>query len=344
MNQNSEYVNLPPTSNGPVPAIHSTDLFDCYNGVTSEKYGHCDSVLKHINQVLMEDDMEDEACMVEDSTLHAAEEYYYKILNERHPSSPNPGMPCEEKPSRSSSCGGSSADANNPVESAVVGPPCMHCTYVDHAFQTNSPSSSSRSFSSHSVADLVFFAYTSDGDLPTEASGKWQQYERAKGYYDKITYTKKGVSKRKAVEMRKLLIQCMQSVAGGNDQMTATKLLKQIRLRSSPQGDESERLAHYFANGLEARLINSKIPEYRPFYMKGIVESDVWEALNLYVSAFPFAGISYFVATQMLMELAKKASSLHIIHFGITYGSQGLYLFSVYLKDLVVLPSFASRQ
>ena len=37
--------------------------------------------------------------------------------------------------------------------------------------------------------------------------------------------------------------------------MYANELLKQIRQHSSPSGDALQRLAHYFANGLEARLV-----------------------------------------------------------------------------------------
>jgi len=39
------------------------------SGDSAEKYDFCDSVLKYIDQVLMEDDMEDKASMFEDSTL-----------------------------------------------------------------------------------------------------------------------------------------------------------------------------------------------------------------------------------------------------------------------------------
>ncbi|KAI6686845.1 hypothetical protein NL676_032758 [Syzygium grande] len=42
-----------------------------------------------------------------------------------------------------------------------------------------------------------------------------------------------------------------------NDFKTARELLRQIRQQSSPTGEGSQRIAHYFANGLEARLAGS---------------------------------------------------------------------------------------
>ncbi|PKI48701.1 hypothetical protein CRG98_030918 [Punica granatum] len=42
-----------------------------------------------------------------------------------------------------------------------------------------------------------------------------------------------------------------------NDVKTANELLKQIRENSSPSGDGCQRLAHYFANGLDARMVGN---------------------------------------------------------------------------------------
>ncbi|XP_052184793.1 scarecrow-like protein 14 isoform X11 [Diospyros lotus] len=409
---------------GPAPAIHSTDLSVSCSGDSAEKYDFCDSVLKYIDQVLMEDDMEDKAFMFEDSTLHAAEKYFYDILNERYPSVPNLVMPREETTSDQcgNSYGGSSPDADNLVKFGASISPLVHNPSVDHSLPSNSPSFSSRRFPCHSVIEPVKSVvnwggienprniipsengvtfnfenrlasaiakekvwqttaklekdegdwqgsllrgrksldreesalekgrsnkqpavdveesvlhemfekvlsfgesalHTSDNDLPTEAGRKGREYEQAEIYDEERTYYKKGIAKKEALDMRRLLIRCMQSVAD-NDLMTATKLLKRIRLHSSPLGDASQRLAHYFANGLEARLTSSRTPEYKPFSVLSLVEADVWKGCKLYVSAFPFVGISFFVTTQMIMELAEKASCLHIIHFGILHGVQ----------------------
>ncbi|XP_004507178.1 scarecrow-like protein 33 [Cicer arietinum] len=56
------------------------------------------------------------------------------------------------------------------------------------------------------------------------------------------------------VDLRNLLLLCSQSVYV-NDTINANELLKQIKQHSSPFGDATQRLSHYFANGLNARLI-----------------------------------------------------------------------------------------
>ncbi|KAM3348676.1 hypothetical protein ACQJBY_022127 [Aegilops geniculata] len=59
--------------------------------------------------------------------------------------------------------------------------------------------------------------------------------------------------KSEAVDLRTMLIHCAQAVAAG-DRWGATELLRQIKQHSGPTGDATQRLAHCFAEGLEARL------------------------------------------------------------------------------------------
>ena len=55
------------------------------------------------------------------------------------------------------------------------------------------------------------------------------------------------------MDLRTLLTLCAEAVAA-DDQRTATERLKQIRQHASPVGDGMQRMAHYFANGLQARI------------------------------------------------------------------------------------------
>ncbi|XP_057979953.1 scarecrow-like protein 33 [Malania oleifera] len=71
----------------------------------------------------------------------------------------------------------------------------------------------------------------------------------------KNSLTKK-MQKKEAANFRKLLILCARAIAI-NDIAIANDLLKKIRQHSSPFGCVSQRIAHYFANGLEARMIGS---------------------------------------------------------------------------------------
>ncbi|OEL20705.1 Scarecrow-like protein 9, partial [Dichanthelium oligosanthes] len=58
---------------------------------------------------------------------------------------------------------------------------------------------------------------------------------------------------REVVDLRTLLIHCAQAVAS-DDRRSATEMLKQIKQHASPQGDAMQRLAHCFAEGLQARV------------------------------------------------------------------------------------------
>ncbi|MCI55086.1 scarecrow-like protein 9-like, partial [Trifolium medium] len=64
---------------------------------------------------------------------------------------------------------------------------------------------------------------------------------------------KKQNGKKEVIDLRTLLILCAQAVAA-DDHKSAHELLKQIRQHSNIFGDGNQRLAHIFADGLEARL------------------------------------------------------------------------------------------
>ncbi|KAE9461095.1 hypothetical protein C3L33_07000, partial [Rhododendron williamsianum] len=148
-----------------------------------------------------------------------------------------------------------------------------------------------------------------------------QQNESAKGSNVVLACTRKGATKREAVDMRNLLIQCMESVAN-NDHRRANSLLKQIRSRSSPSGDGSQRLAHYFSDSLEARLLGTGSLQNKVLFAISLPNADVLKAYKLFLSSFPFMETSYFFSAQSIMDLSQKADAIHIIHFGIVYGLQ----------------------
>ncbi|KAI3867207.1 hypothetical protein MKX03_029254 [Papaver bracteatum] len=123
------------------------------------------------------------------------------------------------------------------------------------------------------------------------------------------------------VDLQTLLIHCAQSVSAG-DSRTASELLKQLRQNSSPYGDGSQRVAHYFADGLEARLAGSGSQIYSTLPRKPPSAADMLKAYQLFMVTFPFLKISYFFANQTIDNLAENANALHIIDFGILYGFQ----------------------
>ncbi|KAF8019225.1 hypothetical protein BT93_G0032 [Corymbia citriodora subsp. variegata] len=129
---------------------------------------------------------------------------------------------------------------------------------------------------------------------------------------------------KNTVDLRTLLSLCSQAIST-SDFRTANELLKQIRENSSPSGDGSERLAHYFANGLEARLVgnNSRMQDfYSSVVARRISAADVLKAYHLHISTCPFKKFSICFANYMILRLAEKATTLHIIDFGIALGFQ----------------------
>ncbi|RWW89574.1 hypothetical protein BHE74_00001431 [Ensete ventricosum] len=128
-------------------------------------------------------------------------------------------------------------------------------------------------------------------------------------------------SMMEVVDLRTLLVHCAESVAIG-DRRSADELLKQIRQHSSPFGDANQRLAHCFADGLEARLAGTGSQIYHSIIAKRISTSDILKGYKCYMRACPFKKIGYFYSNRTILNVANKASRLHIIDFGIYYGFQ----------------------
>ncbi|KAJ9698450.1 hypothetical protein PVL29_007502 [Vitis rotundifolia] len=133
------------------------------------------------------------------------------------------------------------------------------------------------------------------------------------------TRTKK--PSKEVVDLRTLLIHCAQ-VVSTYDLRTANELLKQIRQHSSPFGDGSQRLAHCFAEGLEARLAGTGTEIYTVLASKKVSAAAMLKAYELFLASCPYKKISVFFANHMILRYAEKATVLHIIDFGILYGFQ----------------------
>lgn len=126
--------------------------------------------------------------------------------------------------------------------------------------------------------------------------------------------------KTEVVDLRTLLVHCAQMVAA-DDHRSTTELLKQIRQHSSQHGDGSQRLAHYFANGLEARLAGTGSEIYNS-YDRRKTATDVLKAYQLYLAACPVKKISHFFSNQTILNVSEKAKKVHVVDFGIGFGFQ----------------------
>lgn len=132
---------------------------------------------------------------------------------------------------------------------------------------------------------------------------------------------RKPKNKKEVIDLRTLLVTCAQAVAV-DDRRNASELLKQIRQHASPFGDGNQRLAHCFANGLEARLAGTGSQIYRGLVSKKTSAADYIRAYHLYIACSPFRKISNFASNRTIMNIAKNATRIHVIDFGILYGFQ----------------------
>ncbi|XP_056165027.1 scarecrow-like protein 34 isoform X2 [Syzygium oleosum] len=138
-----------------------------------------------------------------------------------------------------------------------------------------------------------------------------------------IGFRSKKKGNESASDFGNLLTLCAQAVST-NDFKTARELLRQIRQDSSPSSDGSRRVAHYFANALEARLAGSA-GRSRAFYYSVIQKRSVADKLRAYQlhhSACAFPKFSILFSNYMILKAAETATVLHIIDFGINFGFQ----------------------
>ncbi|XP_013636979.1 PREDICTED: scarecrow-like protein 34 [Brassica oleracea var. oleracea] len=170
------------------------------------------------------------------------------------------------------------------------------------------------------VTDMFDKVLLLDGqcDPQTLSENKHQQTKKKKK-------KKKSKKKSQVIDFRTLLTHCAQAISTG-DKTTALDLLLQIRQDSSPQGDASQRLAHCFANALEARLQGTTGPVIQTYYnaITSLKEtaSDILKAYRVYLSSSPFVTLMYFFSFRMILDAAKDAEVLHVVDFGILYGFQ----------------------
>ncbi|CAI9768322.1 unnamed protein product [Fraxinus pennsylvanica] len=157
--------------------------------------------------------------------------------------------------------------------------------------------------------------------LQNEATKNAPQNSQPKGSNGGKSRGKKPGGRRNEVDLRTLLTLCAQAVAT-DDRRSANEFLKQIRQHSTPMGDGMQRLAHWFADGLEARMAGSGTQIYKALINMPTSAADILKAYHIYLATCPFRKISNFFANKTIMNAAKNATRLHIIDFGILYGFQ----------------------
>lgn len=123
------------------------------------------------------------------------------------------------------------------------------------------------------------------------------------------------------VDLKGLLVACAHAVAA-NDIHKAHELLQTIRQHASLFGSGEQRLAHYFAEGLVARLSSTGRQLHTAFTNTTPSAAKMLKANHLFVEVCPFVKVSHYFANKAILEAAEGASKLHIVDYGILYGLQ----------------------
>ncbi|GLT67041.1 hypothetical protein SLA2020_393750 [Shorea laevis] len=129
--------------------------------------------------------------------------------------------------------------------------------------------------------------------------------------------------KKEVIDLRTPLISCAKAVST-NDFTTAKEQLKQIKQHCAQFGDGTQRLANVFVDALEARIAGTGIQIYTALSSNTKSTADVLKAYQLFIAVCPFIKCATIFANHSILKLVeeKKATTLHIIDFGIRHGLQ----------------------
>ncbi|KAG2329823.1 hypothetical protein Bca4012_020647 [Brassica carinata] len=252
-------------------------------------------VLKYINDMLMEEDLEGQSCMLEDSlALQAAQRSFFEVLQEAQ--TPPPSMTGLLQPTSEESTRRYRLRDDDDLEGGR---------------RSKLPAISTVDELAENMEEVLLVCENNNhGEATLNKPG------RAKGSPNRTKPQKSD----QAVDMRNLLMQCAEAVASF-DQKRASEKLEEIRAHSSSHGDATQRLGYHFAEALEAR-INGKMKTPISATFSGTSMVDILTAYKEFVQACPTIIMCYYTSNRTIIELASKATTLHIVDFGIFYGFQ----------------------
>lgn len=146
-------VQVPPTS---FPSDLAPSLSMSPDGDSPEDCDFSDVVLKYINQMLMEEDMEEKTCMYQESAaLQAAEQSFYELIREKHPLPPsdltphNHESPDDSRSLHSSCCSNTSTSTSSSNRDCDL----REFKYLNVASQSTSQSSHASSNGTGNIVD-----------------------------------------------------------------------------------------------------------------------------------------------------------------------------------------------
>ncbi|KAL3653171.1 hypothetical protein CASFOL_002852 [Castilleja foliolosa] len=281
-----------------------------------------DTLINIISEMLMDDDLGNKPSMLHDClALQAIEKSFYDALTN------NSDNDLDKSFSDSMSLG--------------HGPEPINQTSGDYSGPKKNRSREDSDFTEHHRSNKQLASNTNEESEPLEkydsvlictnsdlsmqkarckAEQKSQENEQSKGGPNRRR-KKKNITLKQSFDLRGLIMQCAQAISDFNNN-TLNYLLSKIRQHSSPRGDAIQRVAHYFANALEASLTGTGIALYSALESKRLSTLEILKAYKMFYIACPFMHMSSLMANRTICIMSSRATTLHVIDFGILYGIQ----------------------
>ncbi|KAJ0083245.1 hypothetical protein Patl1_31315 [Pistacia atlantica] len=334
---------IPTSSQLPIDSAPFSDA----NPNRDSPYNACDddnesanAVLKYINEMLMGEDLEDKNCMLQDSlALQAAEKSFYDVLGQKYPSFSKSNSSLFQSEHKQEGIGEAgkrhlNGGVNVAAQSNLLKPSKPEVLAVTMAEKTISYSPPD-GLGGRKIYHRDDNDYLEDGKSKKHPAFSLADPEETEMYDDVLLSKAENnnselcslhgpLQKRSSEELQHNRQGRTKHKRrnGGTEERTANELLKQIKQHTSAIGDGTQRMAHYFVNGLEARLDGTETPAYSPTVSNRISAADILKVYRLFSSVCPFKKMSVFLSNKTIMKLSEKATRLHIIDFGILYGFQ----------------------
>uniref|UniRef100_A0A803Q0S4 Uncharacterized protein n=1 Tax=Cannabis sativa TaxID=3483 RepID=A0A803Q0S4_CANSA len=299
------------------PQLSDSNLVSVGDSPGSSSADSFNATLKYLSEILMEEeDLERKFLILEDPlALQAAEKPFYDLLGQNYPLSSNKGENSSSDHVQSVDHfrrrTGEASSFCHMGKTQILDLESLECNLLDEQKGKRSLEREYGESQEESRKSKQSAIYSDDSEA-TEI-----MFDRVLLYEGDTTQSTVSTVRQKSSQNH----QAKGSVAD-YDQRTATEQLRRIRQHSSPCGDATQRLAHYFANGFEARLTGKKTASYSALVSSEMSFADILKAYQVYITACPFMRMSYSFANQTIKKLAKNVRSVHIIDFGILYGFQ----------------------
>ncbi|XP_010535475.1 PREDICTED: scarecrow-like protein 30 [Tarenaya hassleriana] len=263
------------------PQETGNDSFMCFRKPESQNPSFDNSaagsddfvVLKYINDMLMEEDLEGQSCMLQDSlALQAAERSFYEALHDQSsPSDQNSNDQSHDFAGNFTTPSG----LHQPTLAFTDSPENADSAYILYGEsqrryrpRDDDDLENGRTIKQPAISSEIELSEKFE-ELLLSCTGNNQETSpnsQANHNHENRTRRAKGSSYRsltqnpESVDLQSLLMQCAQAVASF-DHRTATEKLKEIRSHSSRYGDGTRRLAFYFAEALESRIAGTQSPQ-----------------------------------------------------------------------------------